>query len=74
MGDNKKMKRKKRTKKIKRVSDIINKIQNTRSKNNINWMDILRIAMKYSPKETKKLLRRINTQDKRISKLLKKIV
>ena len=68
------MKRKKRTKKIKRVSDIINKIQNTRSKNNINWMDILRIAMKYSPKETKKLLRRINTQDKRISKLLKKIV
>ncbi len=68
------MKRKKRTKKIKRVSDIINKIQNTRSKNNINWMNILRVAMKHSPRETKNLLRSINTHDRKISKLLKKIV
>jgi sialic acid synthase SpsE len=33
---------------------IIKKIENLRKKNNINWMDILRLAMKHDPKETKK--------------------
>lgn len=59
-------------KKIK-FNKIIKKIENTRTKNNINWMNILRIAMKYSPQETKKALKKINNQDQKISKLLKKI-
>ena len=67
MGDYYKMK------KNKKVNKIINKIESTRSKNNINWMDILRIAMKYSPKETQKALKKINNQDQKISKLLRKI-
>tara|TARA_B100000945_G_scaffold315798_1_gene315584 strand:+ start:445 stop:657 length:213 start_codon:yes stop_codon:yes gene_type:complete len=67
VGYNKKMK-----KKIK-FNKIIKKIENTRTKNNINWMNILRIAMKYSPQETKKALKKINNQDQKISKLLKKI-
>ena len=67
MGDYYKMK------KNKKVNKIINKIESTRSKNNINWMDILRIAMKHSPKETQKALKKINNQDQKISKLLSKI-
>ena len=60
-------------KKKKKFNKIIKKIENTRTKNNINWMNILRIAMKYSPQETKKALKKINKQDQKISKLLKKI-
>ncbi len=67
MGDYYKMK------KNKKINKIINKIESTRSKNNINWMDILRIAMKHSPKETQKALKKINNQDQKISKLLRKI-
>ena len=52
---------------------IIDQIETVRSKNNINWMDILRIAFKYSPLESKKILRKINTSDRRISNLLKKL-
>ena len=67
-------KNKKKIKKFKKVTNVIDRIENTRTKNNINWMNILRIAIKYSPKETKNLLRQINNQDQKISKLLKKIV
>ena len=51
----------------KKYSKIINKIQLLRKKNNINWMDILRLAMKHAPKETKKILKNINSYDKKIS-------
>tara|TARA_B100001996_G_C18404938_1_gene494446 strand:+ start:76 stop:273 length:198 start_codon:yes stop_codon:yes gene_type:complete len=52
---------------------IIKNIEKARSKNNINWMNILRLAMRSSPKETKKILKNINSQDEKISNLLKKI-
>ena len=32
---------------------IINKIQEIRSKNNVNWMDLLRLAFKNAPDEAK---------------------
>ena len=60
-------------KKIKNNLKIIDKIEKTRSINNINWMNILRIAMKNSPKETTVLLKKINTYDNKISNLLKKL-
>tara|TARA_B100001063_G_C16618276_1_gene479340 strand:+ start:98 stop:292 length:195 start_codon:yes stop_codon:yes gene_type:complete len=53
--------------KNKEYSKIINKIQLLRKKNNINWMDILRLAMKHAPDETKKILKNINSYDKKIS-------
>ena len=34
---------------------IINKIENIRKKNNVNWMNILRLAFKKSPKEAAKM-------------------
>lgn len=48
-------------------------IQKARTINNKNWMDLLRISFKYAPKESKKILKRINLQDKKISILLKKL-
>ena len=52
---------------------LIKKIQKVRSKNNSNWMDILRLAFKYAPLEASKLMKKINYQDKRISRLLSKL-
>ena len=52
---------------------IIDKIEKVRNKNNVNWMDILRLAFKNSPKEAQKLIGKINNQDNKISSLLKKL-
>ena len=52
---------------------IIKQITIARKKNNTNWMNLLRISIKFAPKQSKKILRDINNQDKKISKLLKKL-
>ena len=52
---------------------IIDKIEQIRSKNNINWMNILRLAFKYAPDEAREIVSKINSDDQRISDLLKKL-
>ena len=52
---------------------IVNLIEKTRSKNNKNWMDLLRISLKYSPKESSVVLKKININDKKISALFDKL-
>ena len=52
---------------------IINKIEKIRSKNNINWMNILRLAFKLDPKGASKIMKKINYDDKKISILLKQL-
>ena len=52
---------------------IIDKIQQVRSKNNVNWMNILKLAFKLDPKSASKIMKKINYDDKKISKLLKKL-
>ena len=52
---------------------IINKIEKIRTKNNKNWMNLLRLAFKYAPKKAKVIVNKINKQDKEISQLLKKL-
>lgn len=49
---------------MKREDYIINRIENIRAKNNGNWMDLLRIAMKHDPKLTKVILESIYSLDK----------
>ena len=49
---------------------IISQIEKIRSKNNVNWMNILRLAFKLDPKSAKKIMKKINYDDKKISKLL----
>jgi len=53
--------------------NIINKIEKIRSKNNVNWMDLLRLAFRISPNKARNLIRKINSQDKRISSLLRQL-
>ena len=52
---------------------IINQIEKIRSKNNVNWMNVLRLAFKLDPIEAKKIMRKINYDDKKISLLLNKL-
>ena len=53
--------------------EIIDEIQKIRSKNNVNWMDILRVAFKHAPKETRKLIMKVNDHDSEISKLVEQL-
>lgn len=53
---------------------LLDKIENTRRHNNVNWMNILRVAIKNSPDETYKILNKINFDDQKISKLFKQII
>tara|TARA_Y100000992_G_C21206153_1_gene463048 strand:+ start:795 stop:983 length:189 start_codon:yes stop_codon:yes gene_type:complete len=52
---------------------IINKIERIRSKNNVNWMNILRLAFELDPNRAKKIMVKINYDDKKISELLRKL-
>ena len=60
-------------KKIKRGLRLINQIQNIRTKNNKNWMDLLRLSLKLDFNATSKILKEICKDDKRISNLAQKI-
>ena len=53
--------------------EIINQIEKVRSKNNINWMNILRLALNHAPEKTKEILSNINKDDNKISNLLKEL-
>ena len=59
--------------KISKSLKILNKIEKIRSRNNKNWMDIVRLAIKLDYNRTAKLIKEIYNQDTRISKLAKKI-
>ena len=53
---------------------LINLIEKTRKRNNRNWMDLLRLSFKYNPSESKKIVRSIFKEDKKINSLIKKLV
>ena len=59
--------------KKKNYKKIIRKIENTRKKNNKNWMDILRVAFKNSPEESAKILKEILHMDQKLLKISKKL-
>ena len=63
-----------RTKNYIYYSKIISSIEKTRKKNNKNWMDLLRLGFKYNPNETKKILKGIFKEDRKITTLVKKII
>ena len=52
---------------------LLNEIEKTRKKNNVNWMNILRHSIKNSPSKALKMLNSINSDDDIISKLFKKL-
>mgnify|MGYP006122043203 FL=1 len=64
---------KKVSKKISQGIKLVNQIQNVRSKNNKNWMDLLRLSLKLDFNTTSKIIKEICKDDKRISNLAQKI-
>ncbi len=65
--------KKKKDKNILRALKLLDKIEKVRSKNNKNWMDILRLSIKLDYKNTSILIKEIYKQDTKISNLAKKI-
>ena len=61
--------------KYKKIKDfeIIDAIEKVRTKNNINWMNILRLAFKHAPSKARDIVKKINKDDKKIGDLLKKL-
>ena len=51
----------------------IDEIENVRKGNNVNWMNILRVAFQHSPQEASAIFRNIFKDDKKINKLSKKL-
>ena len=64
---------KKKQTQIERYLKIIDEIEKVRSQNNVNWMDVLRLAFTHAPEESKKLMKRINQEDNKISELFEKL-
>ena len=64
---------KKVSKEVKQGLKFINQIQHIRSKNNKNWMDLLRLGLKLDLNSTSKILRDIVKSDKKISQIAEKI-
>jgi len=62
-----------KNKKIEHYLEIIDEIEKVRSGNNMNWMDILRLAFTHAPEEAKELMKKIDHEDNRISELVKKL-
>ena len=58
---------------IKEGLKLVNQIQKIRSKNNKNWMDLLRLSLMLDFNSTSKILKEICKDDKRISNLAQKI-
>ena len=62
-----------KNKQIEYYLEIIDEVEKVRSENNMNWMDILRLAFTHAPKEAKELMEKIDHEDNRISELVKKL-
>tara|TARA_Y100000590_G_C15747383_1_gene1022679 strand:+ start:3054 stop:3680 length:627 start_codon:yes stop_codon:yes gene_type:complete len=56
-----------------KYNNLINKIENIRKDNNVNWMNILRLAFKNSPKEASNIFKNVFFDDKKINKLISKL-
>mgnify|MGYP006123477699 CR=1 FL=1 len=52
---------------------IIDEVEKVRTQNNVNWMDVLRLAFTHAPEESKKLMKRINQEDNKISELFEQL-
>jgi hypothetical protein len=52
---------------------VIDEVERVRTRNNVNWMDVLRLAFRHAPDEARVLMKKINEEDGRISGLLKRL-
>jgi hypothetical protein len=52
---------------------VIDEVERVRMRNNVNWMDVLRLAFRHAPDEARVLMKKINEEDGEISELLSKL-
>jgi|TARA_Y200000002_G_scaffold379979_1_gene390424 hypothetical protein len=57
----------------KSIKKIFSDIEKTRSKNNKNWMDLLRLSFESNPKKTLEIVSEILKKDEKLIKLAKKL-
>ena len=57
----------------KKIKKIFNEIEKIRSKNNKNWMNLLRLSYDLKPKETIKIINQILNKDEKLISLAKKL-
>ena len=55
-------------------SQIIDKIEKIRARNNKNWMKLMKLSFKYAPVEAKQIMINITNCDAEINKLMKEMV
>ena len=60
-------------KKNQKYIHLIDQVKKIRARNNVNWMNILKLAFKYAPDQARSIVSKINTDDNKISDLLKKL-
>lgn len=70
----KKQKQKQQVRKTNDALELIERMESIRARNNINWMNVLRLAIIYSPhEEVAALFRSIGSCDNGINKLWKSL-
>jgi len=52
---------------------LITDIQKVREKNNILWMNLLRLAFKHAPKEAADIMSKVSSNDSKINKLSRQL-
>ena len=57
----------------KKSQEIVNQVKKIRTKNNKCWMELLKLALEYAPDKSKKVLKEINKNDKKITSLIGKL-
>jgi hypothetical protein len=53
---------------------IIDEIESIRSKNNVNWMDLVRLAFEVAPDRAKEIIAKIVEKDKEVCDLTKRLL
>lgn len=54
-------------------NELIGEIQKIREKNNLLWMKILKLAVQHAPEEAKDCLKKITSNDMKVSQLSKEL-
>ena len=60
-------------KQIEHYLKIIDEVEKVRTRNNVNWMDVLRLAFTHAPEDAKKFMKKIYEEDNRIIELFKQL-
>jgi hypothetical protein len=53
--------------------EIINEIQEIRAKNNVNWMDAVRLCFELDPEKARKIFKDIKDCDQKINELTEEL-